>query len=41
MCLPKQSNKVNFELYFAALRDNEDVHESLFEAMSGKMLLKD
>lgn len=34
-------NKIDYELYFDAVRDNEAVHDAIFETMSGKMLLKD
>mmetsp|Transcript_117 Transcript_117/g.173 ORF Transcript_117/g.173 Transcript_117/m.173 type:complete len:165 (+) Transcript_117:2131-2625(+) len=34
-------SKIDYELYFDAVRDNEAIHEAIFEAMSGKMLLKD
>ena len=33
--------KIDFELYFDAVRENESIHNVIFEAMSGKMLLKD
>ena len=36
-----QAIKIDFELYFSAVRENEEIHEAIFEAMSGKMLLKD
>lgn len=34
-------SKLDYELYFDAVRDNEGIHEAIFDAMSGKMLLKD
>lgn len=34
-------NKIDYELYFDAVRENESIHNAIFEAMSGKMLLKD
>ena len=35
------SSKIDFEMYFELVRENDDIHEAMFEAMSGKMLLKD
>lgn len=35
------SKKIDFEMYFELVRENDDIHEAMFEAMSGKMLLKD
>ena len=34
-------NKIDFEEYFNGVRENDEIHEAMFEAMSGKMLLKD
>ena len=34
-------DKIEFQLYFEGVRENEEIHEAMFEAMSGKMLLKD
>ena len=33
--------KIDFETYFSLVRENDEIHEAMFEAMSGKMLLKD
>lgn len=33
--------KIEFEMYFSAVKENEEISAAMFEAMSGKMLLKD
>lgn len=33
--------KVDLTVYFDVVRENEEIHEAMFEAMSAKMLLKD
>lgn len=33
--------KVKFELYFDAVRENEEIHAAMTDTMSDKMLLKD
>ena len=33
--------KITFNSFFEAVHENEEIHEALFETMSGKMLLKD
>ena len=35
------AEKVNFELYFDAVRENEEIHCAMVDTMSEKMLLKE
>lgn len=36
-----ETKQIDFDLYFQAVRENEEIHDVMFEAMSGKMLQKD